>query len=320
MLGSSTSDLLSVMVSTVRRFAVMSLLAIGLTTTYAWAGSTKHGSGEVIGLFGSARPGVASTVRSRYQVADSDKAAQTSSDSPQGQSSGVSSESSAPSQSTFGPVTISVRKPVPPLIGVSAMTCSTAGPIGGGGTTVGGPTAADCIVQAVPARNRGRRARQKQRAAPPRPQVDPIAVAWAALDKAVALAPDPKLSFAPSRLGMTGLDSFVWLDPAPRPIEATAEVPGLMVYAQAQPASFTWNFGDGTSESSDSPGVPWSKGGSLSHVYQSRGVYLASVTIRWTASWRTSDSGWQALGAFTTSANTRYPVRQMVAVLVPASR
>jgi hypothetical protein len=88
-----------------------------------------------------------------------------------------------------GPVTISVRKPVPPLIGVSAMTCSTAGPIGGGGTTVGGPTAADCIVQAVSARNRGRRARQKQRAAPPRPQVDPIAVAWAALDKSVPWPP-----------------------------------------------------------------------------------------------------------------------------------
>jgi hypothetical protein len=126
------------------------------------------------------------------------------------------------------------------------------------------------------------------------------------------------VSFAPSALGLTGLRSFVWLDPAPETIQATAQVPGLTVYAQARPVRYRWDFGDDTTTSTSTPGRPWPNGGGFGHTYQTRGTYEVTVTVVWQARWRMGDSAWRRLGSFTTGSSTTYPVRQMVALLVPA--
>lgn len=201
------------------------------------------------------------------------------------------------------------------------MTCSPATATGGAGTRVGLATAADCVVQLPPGRNRPRGNRQRPRGRPNAPAVtvNPVAVAWSALDRAVALAPRGHIGFAPSRIGLTGLRSYAWLDPAPAPISATANVPGLTVYARAQPIAYRWNFGDGTTEVTHSPGRPWSRGGRFGHLYEARGTYHVTCEVVWSATWRTGSSPWRALGQFTTSATTTYPVRQMVALLVPTT-
>ncbi len=121
-----------------------------------------------------------------------------------------------------------------------------------------------CLTQAIPAsepepgrgRNRG-------------PDLD--ALARAALDRAIALAGLPELTLAPSELGLTGMETYVWLDDAPGPIAASAGAGGVSVTAQASPARYTWDFGDGSDLVTSHPGRPWtrSRPGSIDHIYES---------------------------------------------------
>ena len=82
----------------------------------------------------------------------------------------------------------------------------------------------------------------------------PEQLAAIAADEAMSLAESPQLEMAPGAIGLTGLDSFFWLDHAPRPVVATAEAPGLSVTAEAHPIRYVWRFGDGAERTTDHSG------------------------------------------------------------------
>ena len=153
--------------------------------------------------------------------------------------------------------------------------------------------------------------------APPPPS--PEELAQVALDRAVAAAAVPELRLAPSAVGLTGLDSFVWLADRPKPIEAVASVPGLTVIAQARPVQYVWDFGDGATAVTSHPGRPWSaqQPGDIAHLYEVRGAYSVGVEVIWSARWQVTGGPRNDLGFFSTSDSRPYPVRQVVTRLVP---
>jgi hypothetical protein len=138
-------------------------------------------------------------------------------------------------------------------------------------------------------------------------------------DRAIALAPDPELRVAPSHIGLTGLDSFFWSGNRPQPIVATAAAGPVLVTAQANPLQFVWDFGDGYDSTSSSPGRPWTRhhDGSIAHMYETAGRYRLTAELIWAARWRIGAGPWRDLGSFTTLDSRRYPVREIVAWLVP---
>lgn len=153
--------------------------------------------------------------------------------------------------------------------------------------------------------------------APPPPS--PEELAQVAIDQAVAAAAIPELRLAPSAVGLTGLDSFVWLANRPEPIEAVASVPGLTVIAQARPVQYVWDFGDGTTAVTSHPGRPWSpqQPGDIAHLYEVRGAYAVGVEVIWSARWQVAGGPWVDLGFFSTTDSQPYAVRQVVTRLVP---
>ena len=151
----------------------------------------------------------------------------------------------------------------------------------------------------------------------PRPP-SPEQVALALADRAIALAPDPRLEVAPGRVGLTGLESFFWLSDPPAPIRATAAAGRVTVTAEARPTQFVWDFDDGSDKVTYDPGRRWTRwrDGSIGHLYETSGRYDLNVDVVWEARWRIGAGTWRHLGYFTTSDSKRYPVREVIAMLI----
>jgi hypothetical protein len=172
-----------------------------------------------------------------------------------------------------------------------------------------GDTLSFCVADTTP-RGRGR-------AALPSPED----VARVLADRARALAPSPRIEVAPERVGLTGLESFFWVEP-PSPVRAAAGVGGVTVVAEAHPVQYVWSFGDGSGVVSDSPGVARQtvdeRGAAVTHTYETDGTRVVTVEQIWEARWRSGAGDWQALGFFAETGIRVYRVRAVVAVLVPA--
>ena len=156
------------------------------------------------------------------------------------------------------------------------------------------------------------RARRPQ---PPSPEQ----VAGALFDRAVALAPDPELDVAPARLGLTGLPSYFWLSDPLEPLTATATAGPFTITAEAHPADYVWDFGDGGLVTTSGSGREWRarQHGSIAHSYETAGRYDLSVEVLWVARWRTGSGPWRPLGTFSTSDTRPYGVRELLTWLVP---
>jgi hypothetical protein len=154
--------------------------------------------------------------------------------------------------------------------------------------------------------------------APIGPATNPREIAAILADRAMVLAADPDLRISPSAIGLTGLDSYFWLANEPRPIVATADVPGIAVTAEARPIRYSWDFGDGTTRSTTHIGRRWTRRrpGNIAHLYETSDTYTVRAAVVWEARWRLGTGAWQPLGYFTTADSVEYPVRQIVALLV----
>lgn len=154
----------------------------------------------------------------------------------------------------------------------------------------------------------------RRRRRPPSPDE----VARRLADRAISLAPQPRLRLAPARRGLTGLPSFFWLAEKPEPIEARAGAGGLTVTAQARPVQFTWDFGDGSDLVTRYPGRRWTRSspGNIRHTYEGKSRYTVEVEVIWEARWRLGRGAWRSLGYFSNSDTRPYRVRSLISVLV----
>ena len=163
----------------------------------------------------------------------------------------------------------------------------------------------------------GRGARSARRG-PNRRVPSPEAVARVLADHARELAPDPRTELAPSDVGVTGLRAYAWTHPA-SPIVATVVVGGARVTAEARPVAYRWDWGDGHRRTTRTAGRPWTsaRGGSIGHVFDTKGLHEITLTLTWEARWRVGRGAWTTLGTFSTGGSRPYVVREVVALLVP---
>lgn len=147
---------------------------------------------------------------------------------------------------------------------------------------------------------------------------DPEGVARRLADRAISLAPKPDLRLAPSRRGLTGLESYFWLRRRPQPITARATAGPFTVTAQARPVQYVWTFGDGNDRATRHSGRRWTRKrpGNIGHTYETKRRYTVLVEVIWHARWRIGLGPWRSLGYFSNSDSARYRVRELVPVLV----
>jgi hypothetical protein len=170
-----------------------------------------------------------------------------------------------------------------------------------------GDTLSFCVADDPPEGRRGR--------ASPSPED----VARVLADRARSLAPTPRIEIAPESVGLTGLESFFWVEP-PGPVRAAAGVGGITVVAEARPVQYVWSFGDGSGLVSNHPGVPRHTSderlATVTHTYETDGSREVIVEQIWEARWRSGAGEWQALGFFSETGIRVYPVRAIVPVIV----
>ncbi len=172
-------------------------------------------------------------------------------------------------------------------------------------------------------------------AAPVRP-VSPQALA-ASVARRVDLLPGT-IQTSPARAGLTGADSWLWLDPAPRRQALSISLAGETVSVVADP-TVEWGFGDGVSFDGGA-GVPYQPGAApadaIRHVYQTRCLpgdqgrdpyvlascgqdgYSVDALVVWRISYSAAGpvGGSGTLPTRTTESSASYPVSESRAFLV----
>jgi hypothetical protein len=144
------------------------------------------------------------------------------------------------------------------------------------------------------------------------PLAPPPTPSWPPPSSAVAANPD-----AP---GLVGLDSWLWLAPAPVAISADEVYQGIRYTVSATPVGVTWDFGDGSTAgyaNRDGFGRQYPEQSPVTHTYQAHSEtgYEVRAWIRYVVTWTATVDG-RAFGPYPLGAVTlpagplRYPVEQ----------
>ena len=143
----------------------------------------------------------------------------------------------------------------------------------------------------------------------PDPQPDPEAVRVALS----AVLPTPKAEFSPPG-GRTLVNFDTILYATVDEVHAEESVDGLPIVLEAKPAKFTWNHGDGTSQTSTSPGSEDRK--AVVHPYSSVGDYDLTVDVTWNGRYQFNGEWYDLPGQLTVDDGPVTSVRVMESVPV----
>lgn len=290
-------------VLTAKQRCAVFLVAIFLTNTpLSLADPGRGGSGTATQFHSESEDGVSATASFGYTAQPNES----------------TSSYDSPFVSTASGIVVDQTGPL--IVGLSAHNCTPYTTSAGVdlGLDLGEAGGGDCLsfsipdpVQQIADRNGPRGPRDRG------PSLEDLV--RTAADRAIALAIKPEIAVAPDGVGLTGLPSYFWLAQGPQPISASASAGGITVTAQAFPTQYVWEFGDGGDLVTFGSGRPWTKElpGDIEYTYETRGRYDLSVEVLYQARWRIDGGEWQSLGFFATSDSRTYPVRQVVAVLVP---
>ncbi|WP_019137729.1 PKD domain-containing protein [Cellulomonas massiliensis] len=117
------------------------------------------------------------------------------------------------------------------------------------------------------------------------------------------LAP-PALHVQPARgQVLVHMPTIVYSDDAVQTLET--ELLGYRFEVQATPSSYRWDFGDGETVTTRTPGRPY-PAKDVAHAYRSTGTQRVTLTVTWTGRYRVAGAaGWQDVdGTATTTAST----------------
>ncbi len=130
----------------------------------------------------------------------------------------------------------------------------------------------------------------------------------------------PRVAANPGMVGLVGLDSWFWLDPAPRPLTIHELDRGTDYAITASPLSAAWDFGDGAAMSLEGPngyGRSYPLRSPVTHVYEAHNQagYLVLASVRYEVTWSAEIGGQRVgpypMGTFTqTAIPLRYAVEQ----------
>lgn len=120
------------------------------------------------------------------------------------------------------------------------------------------------------------------------------------------LAP-PTLAVQPARAQhLVNMPAIVWTDPAQQLLTTT--LLGVPVEVEATPTSYTWDFGDGTSLVTTTPGRPYPHH-DVAHAYPAPGSYAITLTVTFTGRFRVAGATvWQAVAGTATTTATSAPL------------
>jgi hypothetical protein len=124
----------------------------------------------------------------------------------------------------------------------------------------------------------------------------------------------------PAPWGLAGLDSWLWLDPAPAPATVEESLDGVTYRIAAAPVGAAWGFGDGVVDREYGPGAfgtPFPAESAVRHVFQahSRIGYVIGASVTYEVTWSALEGG-RWLGPYPMGAVSRpavalvYPVEQ----------
>ncbi|HEY1133197.1 MAG TPA: PKD domain-containing protein [Nocardioides sp.] len=129
----------------------------------------------------------------------------------------------------------------------------------------------------------------------PAPSQDPVAVVNAAVYQAFREVPLPEAVLQiqpPDQVTLVNLETNFFTTAAP--IATTVTVLGYAVELDITATSFVWDFGDGTTTTTATPGAPYPDL-DVTHPYSRVGTYETSVTVTWSADFRVDGGAWQTV-------------------------
>ncbi|MEV8378602.1 hypothetical protein AB0P21_38035 [Kribbella sp. NPDC056861] len=132
----------------------------------------------------------------------------------------------------------------------------------------------------------------------------------------------PKLSVKVQPVGRTlvNQNTIVFTDES-TVYRQTVSVLGFPVLVEAMPMSYTWNFGDGASATTTTPGRPY-PAMDITHNYMKKGGVSLTLTTNYAARFNVAGTGWQYVDGTVpiTGPATALQVREAVPVLVEQGR
>lgn len=147
--------------------------------------------------------------------------------------------------------------------------------------------------------------------------IDPASVAQELRDQ----VPIPEMTISANPdTGLVALPSWFWIDGYDgTPITASETLGGVTVEVEITPQEYHWDFGDGGTLETLSPGQPYPAESDVRHTYQqsslSTSVFTVSVEITFAARYRVNGGAWQSLEPIARSFEDAYPVQQLQSVL-----
>lgn len=131
--------------------------------------------------------------------------------------------------------------------------------------------------------------------------------------------PQLTVKVQPAGRTLVNLDTIVYTDRY-RVYSQTVTVLGFPVEVQAAAASYTWNFGDGTTLTTKTPGNPYPSK-DITHKYMKRRAVSLTLTVNYEAQYNVANTGWRYIGTVPiTGPATALQVREAVPVLVEPGR
>lgn len=102
----------------------------------------------------------------------------------------------------------------------------------------------------------------------------------------------------------------------PQAFTRTVTLLGQRVQVRATPSTFRWNYGDGSSDSTSTPGAPY-PAKDVTHDYvDAHTTVRTSVDVTYTARFRVGNGGWQTIPGAVTIAGPASPLRVSEATAV----
>lgn len=120
-----------------------------------------------------------------------------------------------------------------------------------------------------------------------------VVAALSLSDTLTQLIPLRQIYTQPSSRALTGIPIYFWTTTNPY-FSTITKVLGISVGLSLTP-TFTWNFGDGSTMQSSSPGGSYPLG-ELTHNYRLPGQYQISLAISWAGSWSAQGSNYPVIG------------------------
>ena len=133
--------------------------------------------------------------------------------------------------------------------------------------------------------------------------------------------PVARLGTNPATRGLTGLESWFWVDGyTTAPIIDSATEFGMTVDVEATPSATSWDFGDGTTTNGLGLGSAPPARSAVVHTFERRAhpVFTLRALLVLSVRWRLNGGPWQDLDPVVRTATRSYPVVESRAALVPS--